>query len=49
MKAKYGAAGSERISTTDYYIKEVIEMLVADIHKYLMECVRQDSGLFGLG
>lgn len=49
MKAKYGAAGSERICTTDYYMKEIIEILVGDIHKYLMECVRKDCGLFGLG
>lgn len=47
--ARYGAAGSERIATTDYYMKQIIEILLADIHKYIVECVVNDSGLFGLG
>ena len=48
MKAKFGAAGSERIATTDYYMKEIIEILIGDIHKYLMHCALGNSGLFGL-
>ena len=47
--ARYGAAGSERIATTDYYMKQIIEILLADVHKYIVECVVNDSGLFGLG
>ena len=48
MKAKFGAAGSERIATTDYYMKEIIEILLGDVHKYLMHCALQNSGIFGL-
>lgn len=47
--ARYGAAGSERIAATDYYMKQIIEMLLADIHKYIVDCAVNDSGLFGLG
>jgi hypothetical protein len=47
--ARYGAAGSERIAATDYYMKQIIEMLLADIHKYIVDCVVNDSGLFGVG
>ena len=47
--ARYGAAGSKMIATTDYYMKQIIEILLADIHKYIVECVVNDSGLFGLG
>ena len=49
LKSKYGAAGSERIATTDYYVKEIIEILIGDIHKYLVACAINNTGLFGLG
>ena len=48
MKAKFGAAGSERVATTDYYMKEIIEILLGDVHKYLMHCALQNSGIFGM-
>lgn len=47
--SKYGAAGSERVATTDYYVQEVIEILIADIHKYLVYSAMNNSGLFGMG
>jgi hypothetical protein len=47
--AKYGAAGKERLAATDYYMGQIIEMFLADIHKYIVECAVNDSGLFGLG
>ena len=34
--ARYGAAGSERIATTDYYMKQIIDILLAYIHKYVV-------------
>ena len=49
LKSKYGAAGSERVAATDYYVKEVIENLIGDVHKYLVSCAINNSGLFGLG
>lgn len=49
MMARYGAAGSERIAATEYYMKQIIEILLADIHKYIVDCAVNDSGLFGLG
>ncbi len=49
MIARYGAAGSERIATTDYYVKQIIEILLGDIHKYIVDCAVNDSGLLGLG
>ena len=30
-------------------MKQIIEMLLSDIHKYIVECVVNDSGLFGMG
>ena len=48
MKAKFGAAGSERVATTDFYMKEIIEILLGDIHKYLMHCALENSGIFGM-
>lgn len=30
-------------------MKQIIEILLADIHKYIVDCVVKDSGLFGLG
>jgi septum formation topological specificity factor MinE len=47
--ARYGVAGSERIATTDYLMKQIIEMLLADIHKYVVVSAFNNSGLFGLG
>lgn len=49
MIARYGAAGSERVATTDYYMKQIIEILLGDVHKYIVDCAVNDSGLFGLG
>lgn len=47
LKAKFGAAGSERVATTDFYMKEILGILTGDIHKYLMNCALENSGLFG--
>lgn len=30
-------------------MKQIIDILLADIHKYIVECMVNDSGLFGLG
>lgn len=48
MKAKFGAAGSERVATTDYYMKEIVDILLGDVHKYLMHSALHNSGIFGL-
>lgn len=47
--SKYGAAGSQRIAATDYYMKQIIEILLGDVHKYIVDCAVSDSGLLGLG
>ena len=33
---KFGASGSERIGLINYYMNEIIEDLVSDIHKYFL-------------
>lgn len=30
-------------------MKQIIDILLSDIHKYIVECVVNDSGLFGMG
>ena len=49
LKSKFGAAGSDRIATTDFYMKEILGIFTGDIHKYLMNCALENSGLFGTG
>ena len=49
LMSKYGAAGSQRIAATDYYMKQIIEILLGDVHKYIVDCAVNDSGLLGLG
>jgi hypothetical protein len=46
---RYGVDGSERVAAIDYLMKQIIEMLLADIHKYIVDCVNNNAGLFGLG
>lgn len=49
MIKKYGAAGDERIATTNIYFKEIIDILIGDIHKYIINCAITNKGLFGTG
>lgn len=30
-------------------MKQIVEMLLSDIHKYIVECVVKDTGLLGMG
>jgi hypothetical protein len=34
--ARFGTSGSERIGIINYYMNEIIEVLVSDIHKYFL-------------
>jgi len=36
MMARFGTSGSERIGIINYYMNEIIEVLVSDIHKYFL-------------
>ena len=36
MLDRFGAAGSQRISIMNYYMNEIIEDLISDIHKYFL-------------
>lgn len=38
MMARFGTSGSERIGIINYYMNEIIEVLVSDIHKYFLTC-----------
>ncbi len=38
MMQRFGTSGSERVSVTNYYMNEIIEVLVSDIHKYFLNC-----------
>jgi len=36
IMAKFGASGSERVKLINYYMNEIIEDLVTDVHKYFL-------------
>lgn len=38
MMLSFGTSGSERMGVTNYYMNEIIEVLVSDIHKYFLNC-----------
>lgn len=38
MRNRFGTSGSERVSVTNYYMNEIIEVIVSDVHKYFLNC-----------
>ena len=38
MMNRFGTSGSERMEIINYYMNEIIEVLVSDIHKYFLTC-----------
>jgi hypothetical protein len=36
MQERFGASGSERNAVMNYYMNEIIEDLISDIHKYFL-------------
>lgn len=36
MLERFSASGSERVAVMNYYMNEIIEELISDIHKYFL-------------
>ena len=43
---RQGAFGKDRIKTVNYYFKEMVEMLLPEIQKYLIKVAIQSSDFF---
>jgi len=41
-----GSFGKDRIKSIDYYFKEVVEMLLPEIQKYLIKIALENSDFF---
>ena len=37
------------MATTNVYFKEIIDILIGDIHKLIIHCAITNKGLFGTG
>ncbi len=35
---RFGTSGSERMGAINYYMNEIIEVMISDIHKYFLNC-----------
>ncbi len=44
MQNRFGTSGSERVSVVNYYMNEIIEVLVSDVHKYFLNCSAFSQG-----
>jgi predicted DNA-binding protein len=38
MMHRFGTSGTERMRVVNYYMNEIIEVLISDIHKYFLTC-----------
>ena len=36
------------MATTDYYVKQVVEIIIGDVHKNIVDSAINDKGLFGM-
>lgn len=45
MMVRFGTSGSERMGVINYYMNEIIEVLISDIHKYFLNCSAFAHGL----
>ncbi len=36
MLQRFGTSGSERMAVTNYYMNEIVEVLISDIHRYFL-------------
>ena len=36
MLLRFGTSGTERMAVTNYYMNEIIEVVISDIHKYFL-------------
>jgi hypothetical protein len=46
QRERFGSSGSERVRTINYYMEEIIENSIPDIHKYFINCALEKTGLF---
>lgn len=43
---RFGATGKERISLIDYYLKQICDLLIPDVHKYTLYSAEQAVDIF---
>lgn len=46
LRLRQGAIGKDRIKVTNYYFKELSDMMIPDIQKYIMKTAEEQSDLF---
>lgn len=46
MQLRFGATGKERITLIDYYFKQILDIMVPDVHKYMMFSAEKGCDIF---
>lgn len=46
LRMRQGALGKERVKIINYYFKELAEIILPDLQKYIFKTVEEESDLF---
>lgn len=46
MRLRQGAVGKDRIRVINYYFKELTEIMIPDLQKYIIKTVQEETDLF---
>lgn len=46
LRLRQGAIGKDRIKVINYYYKELSEIMIPDLQKYILKTVTEESDLF---
>lgn len=46
LRLRQGAVGRDRIKVINYYFRELSEIMIPDLHKYILKTAEEESDLF---
>lgn len=49
LRIRQGAVGKDRIKVVNYYFKQLAEIMLPDMHKYILKTVEEQTDLFDPG
>jgi hypothetical protein len=48
LRIRQGAVGKDRIKVINYYFKELSEIMITDLQKYVLKTAKEETDLFDL-
>lgn len=46
LRIRQGAVGKDRIKVINYYFKELSEIMITDLQKYILKTAQEETDLF---